>query len=495
MKNDGVFTDRRLLQAIDLIDPKFIAEVFDDLKVPDTSKGYVSDKRGLHRAYRQFLALAACLILLSAAFPIAHYVLVNYDFQAGGWGSESAAETTNGMYDEYILTEDDLAQINEAYLQYMIADFIDDGFEMSEEEIENYRNSRYSKFALTVEEAMLKDPEDRFYFGKYGDTFIFSIRGTEAGNWQTYTYELGEYEIILSGRAYVVYEYEWLSLGEAYNRRLLSDKDVEKLYEVYCKYIRRNNENETALYGNYLKPIKDLEPLTVGDLEMINNVSNKDIGVDNLNCNLDAIRYLGTIDSYIVLWEYGAADSTHTIGIAGYDFYYGSSFYIFLYANGERVKIEDAYNQGIINDSFVKAVYKRSTEYINYFGSQKIVPKVPITESDLSNINTAWSLKFGEGKIYAASLEDVQLGKQETYCYGKFDEVIVFRAKDLSELNGELFTEYKVDDCSFELLWPSSQIWVYCNGEIIGLKEASDKNLLSKDELLTVYYRHNYSYD
>ena len=65
MKNDSVFTDRRLLQAIDLIDPKFVAEVFDDLKVPDTSKGYVSDKRGLHRAYRQFIALAACLILLS----------------------------------------------------------------------------------------------------------------------------------------------------------------------------------------------------------------------------------------------------------------------------------------------------------------------------------------------------------------------------------------------------------------------------------------------
>ncbi len=101
MKNDGVFTDRRLLQAIDLIDPKFIAEVFDDLKVPDTSKGYVSDKRGLHRAYRQFIALAACLILLSAAFPIAHYVLVNYDFQAGGWGSG----TTEEISDQHTLAE------------------------------------------------------------------------------------------------------------------------------------------------------------------------------------------------------------------------------------------------------------------------------------------------------------------------------------------------------------------------------------------------------
>ena len=73
MKNDSVFTDRRLLQAIDLIDPKFVAEVFDDLKVP---KNYQTEytKPSPFKHWKQYLAAAACILLLSFLIPTFSYV-------------------------------------------------------------------------------------------------------------------------------------------------------------------------------------------------------------------------------------------------------------------------------------------------------------------------------------------------------------------------------------------------------------------------------------
>ena len=150
------------------------------------------------------------------------------------------SETTNGMYDEYILTEDDLAQINEAHFLDGIADLIEQGCDLSDEEIEQRRNSKYSKYALTVDEAMQRSKEDRFYFGKFGDCFIFKIGPGERPSFNPMTYILGEYKITIQGFIRVVYNYEWIHLSEAYERGLLSDKDVAKLYEVYCKYYGDN---------------------------------------------------------------------------------------------------------------------------------------------------------------------------------------------------------------------------------------------------------------
>ena len=173
--------------------------------------------------------------------------------QDNGYLTDSEAEMirdfidtmfAEGRYDKYILTEDDLAQINEAYLQDRIADMLEDGCEVSEEDIERMKNSKYSKYALTVDEAMQRIKEDSFYFGKFGDCFIFKIGPGERPSFNPMTYILGEYKITIQGFIRVVYNYEWIHLSEAYERGLLSDKDVAKLYEVYCKYYEGDNKTE-----------------------------------------------------------------------------------------------------------------------------------------------------------------------------------------------------------------------------------------------------------
>lgn len=79
--------DKRLLGALDYIDDKFIAEVTEGYKIFEESDGKISARRTLKISLRQFAALAACLILLSAAFPVVNYVVKVISSSAAGWGS------------------------------------------------------------------------------------------------------------------------------------------------------------------------------------------------------------------------------------------------------------------------------------------------------------------------------------------------------------------------------------------------------------------------
>ncbi len=250
------------------------------------------------------------------------------------------------------------------------------------------------------------------------------------------------------------------------------------------------------LFGSYLDPIENLEPLTNEILEMVNSCrSLGDVNISELNDGMSSgKKYYGTIEGYVVLWEIGDTDATYSIGLAGYDFYYHSGFDIYLYKDYKSTNIQKAYQDGFISDDFIKTIYLRSNEYMRYFTDRNIIDKIPITEEDLSAINLAWKNEFGEASIYAESLAEVQLGKQETYCYGKFGNNIVFRAKDESVVSDEFFTDYEVAGFTFTIFWPSKEIWVYSNDRIIPLSQAYDEGILTYADMKAIYYRHSYSY-
>lgn len=76
--------DKRLLEALNFIDERFIAEVTEDYEIFDLPGEYKPNRKRTFRAYRQFIALAACLILLSGAFPVViRFVSGTIDFMAG----------------------------------------------------------------------------------------------------------------------------------------------------------------------------------------------------------------------------------------------------------------------------------------------------------------------------------------------------------------------------------------------------------------------------
>ena len=94
MKNKD-FKDSRLIDAFSYIDPKYIAEVTDSLKLSNNSAAPIIAKR---RNWRHIAALAACVLLLGAVIPMITYVLRNFG-DIAAWFTEDTTEESN------ILTE------------------------------------------------------------------------------------------------------------------------------------------------------------------------------------------------------------------------------------------------------------------------------------------------------------------------------------------------------------------------------------------------------
>ena len=96
-----VFTDKRLLGALDYIDERFIAEVTESYTFEAPGE-YKRDKKTVFKAYRQFAALAACLLLISAAFPVLNYAVQR--FGTGIWEGNAGAgnETFDSPYERAI---------------------------------------------------------------------------------------------------------------------------------------------------------------------------------------------------------------------------------------------------------------------------------------------------------------------------------------------------------------------------------------------------------
>ncbi len=98
MSKERVITDRRLLAALDYIDQKYIDDVFSIIKEPsaDTAEP-VRTWRTPFKHWKQIVALAACLILLSAASPLANFISQAVsNFRAGaGSGTTESSEILN----------------------------------------------------------------------------------------------------------------------------------------------------------------------------------------------------------------------------------------------------------------------------------------------------------------------------------------------------------------------------------------------------------------
>ena len=87
------FKDSRLIEAFDYIDPKYIAEVADSLKLAPAGGAHVHSGRFNRRTWRHIVALAACLLLLGTVIPVVSH-LIRYLSNAGTTSSEITTELT-----------------------------------------------------------------------------------------------------------------------------------------------------------------------------------------------------------------------------------------------------------------------------------------------------------------------------------------------------------------------------------------------------------------
>ncbi len=84
------FKDTRLIEAFELIDPKYIAEVGESLKLRSVyTKEGEQPQNKLRINLKQITALAACVILLALATPLFTRLPEIINSFAAGWGDES----------------------------------------------------------------------------------------------------------------------------------------------------------------------------------------------------------------------------------------------------------------------------------------------------------------------------------------------------------------------------------------------------------------------
>lgn len=93
------FKDLRLIEAFDYIDPKYIAEVGESLKLRSVAEPQSTTytKPSPFKYWKQYVAIVACALLLSMAFPVFGYIAEVINTIASGWGDVTSqiSENTN----------------------------------------------------------------------------------------------------------------------------------------------------------------------------------------------------------------------------------------------------------------------------------------------------------------------------------------------------------------------------------------------------------------
>lgn len=101
MKNKSVNTDKRLLGAIDHIDDRFVDEAAN--KIKERPAGAYAGGMNKKKVFKQIALLAACLLMLGAAIPLATNLIGRLPDMLAGAGT-SEAETTQTP--ESVLTDE-----------------------------------------------------------------------------------------------------------------------------------------------------------------------------------------------------------------------------------------------------------------------------------------------------------------------------------------------------------------------------------------------------
>ena len=271
--NNADFKDKRILEAFDYIDPKYIAEVAESLKLKSvrTKAEEIETRVSPFKHWRQFVALAASLILLSFAFPVFNYIAENTDFFAG-WGSGTEEVTDeNGIPYTYPMFVDDLEElsseemiaIDNLFYQYNYDQGYDEYYQWYLHQLERGKEITFNaEYAVEQAKYGADRTRHRFfnemyygtrrYYGKINDCVILASEGAEAVFWSIdiagYKFEFSNSAIIYVIKDNVIYD-----IKEAYDLGYLTDEQIALLAERHEVYETFSREWEIEMNEKYKK--------------------------------------------------------------------------------------------------------------------------------------------------------------------------------------------------------------------------------------------------
>ena len=387
MKNDSVFTDRRLLQAIDLIDPKFVAEVFDDLKVP---KNYQAEytKPSPFKHWKQYLAAAACILLLSFLIPTFSYVSEVIGSIVAGTGAsttemtedfESREETLNGIetteeqtvqeptpdfpYSDVKIIADNNASINPVsvligytwykYEKSVLTEEIGGGWQyIIYNEKYGYENLPH----LTLERRLTSSLPENVTISSF---MVYSTDWKKTEYSFDDLYELsnlpaGDYIIVGIEKEKIPYDKPHYEIGEY-------DYKLDKSAIVFGLTV-----TDPIVYVNelkYLKFIPELEEIDYDTMIEVQNAWGRFMPNALFNDNyFSSYGYLGTARECIVI----AMHYYQQREPISMELVYDHITEIYVYTNGTLISIQEAHERGLLTYDDIVIFEERSKEYYSF---------------------------------------------------------------------------------------------------------------------------------
>ncbi len=450
--------NKQLLDALDHIDDRFVAELVTSIKPPEAVTGEPMQKKNILRSVKYAALLAACAVLMGAAIPLASHIIgqATLGTQGNNPGENVEQESNIHLETEPAETE----QID--YPTNLVIESVWSPKEISDGEAYDIVSAYLAsdpdpnKFAYTYSVRC---------YGKFGfntPTPVYVVM-IDSDRW---TWEEGERVekfreepyywgfIFQTDQPMLVYkDGVFYTLKEAYDQSVLEKLDVE--------YIRWPHREQNSA-DSFVYPVW----LAGEDLHVLSQ-SNPEHGTGRF-----AYECYGKFDGvYAIIpkknMEYFEPKVT-VESIGSYSFVYPNENKIQICANGTYYSLTDAYAQKIISNADLAEIYKNynmhieiRTVFLEKFGHE--IPDGADGEDDIIVM-----LQGVYGDVYAAVVASVRWNNTKS---------------PTETVNGLTFTWEQQYD-----------IHVYTKGEFYTLTEAFEQGLLTADQLKEVHEHYHTSF-
>ena len=401
MNNELGFKDKRLLQALEYIDDKYLDDVFNVLKEPDMSQTEYK-KPSPFKYMKQYLAAAACILVLSLLIPVFGYVAEVIGSSSAGTGSATSE-----------ITEEPLNEETETTVQEETTAEHAPNFQFSDVKIIGDNNTSINPISVHIGYTWYKD-EKSVWTEEIAAGWSYVINNDK------YKYENFPHLTVcdfishttpdnISLSSFMVYNTDWkktvYSFDNIFDLRTLPAGDYiivgieneripfDKPHYVVGEYDYKLDKSavifaitvtERIVAVNdleYLKFTTDLEEIDYDTMLEVKNAwarfkstGYSDFTYDQLfnSKHFFHYGYLGRIGKAVVIATF-TEKQREPISM---EIVYDRIIEIYIYTDGSIISLEEAYKKGILTYDDTVKFYNRSEEYDNFkFWYSTITPE------------------------------------------------------------------------------------------------------------------------
>lgn len=191
---------------------------------------------------------------------------------------------------------------------------------------------------------------------------------------------------------------------------------------------------------------------------------------------IDGVRYYGNYGGYDILFTPGTADTSSSVVIGNVTITHGKTFNIYAYKDGQFRDLKEVFLQGLINDADLERI-----EGIHIYHERKIYPLFtdPGEEEELyDRMKDAFLRQFvSEGSGTKKELSIVYYGDYDGAHVAFINGILYYTQAMTSETVAGFTFHYRT----------GQKLLVYFDGELMYLKEAYDKGVLSDEAVARLY--------